>query len=241
MASKQTEQLIDPVPGLGRGVAAPTRRCRSMRCGQCSSTGATSPPNRAASITSRPMPAASRRCGRCRKAAPRTACCCARMAAATSSARCTRTARCYGHIAKAIGCRALIVHYRRAPENVHPGPVNDMATAYRWLLDQGISAAHIALTGDSAGGGLAVTTLLRAREQGLPMPAATMPLSPWLDMEASGETFETNRDKDVLVAREIIQGMAGDVPGRGRQSPGPARQPAARRPCRAAADVHPGR
>ena len=90
----------------------------------------------------------------------------------------------YGHLAKAIGCRALIVNYGRAPENAHPGPVNDMVKAYKWLLDQGIDPGHIALTGDSAGGGLAVTTILRAREQGLPLPAATMPISPWLDMEA---------------------------------------------------------
>ena len=102
----------------------------------------------------------------------------------------------YGHFAKAIGCRALIVHYRRAPENVHPGPVDDVVACYRWLLDQGIEPQHIALTGDSAGGGLAITTLLRAREQGLPMPAATMPLSPWVDMEASGESFASNtRDR----------------------------------------------
>jgi epsilon-lactone hydrolase len=114
----------------------------------------------------------------------------------------------YGHFAKAIGCRALIVHYGRAPENVHPGPVNDMAKAYRWLLDQGITPNHLALTGDSAGGGLAITTILRAREQGLPLPAATMPLSPWLDMEGTGGTFETNKERDVLVAREIIQTMA---------------------------------
>jgi monoterpene epsilon-lactone hydrolase len=119
----------------------------------------------------------------------------------------------YGHLAKAIGCRALIVHYGRAPENVHPGPVNDMATAYGWLLAQGIEPKHIALTGDSAGGGLAITTLLRAREQGLPMPAATMPLSPWLDMDGAGATFESNRDRDVLVAREIIQGMAATFLG----------------------------
>ena len=119
----------------------------------------------------------------------------------------------YGHFAKVIGCRALIVHYGRAPENVHPGPVNDMATAYGWLLDQRIDPKHIALTGDSAGGGLAITTILRAREQGLPMPAATIPLSPWLDMDAVGGTFETNKDKDVLVAAEIIQGMAATFLG----------------------------
>jgi epsilon-lactone hydrolase len=113
----------------------------------------------------------------------------------------------YAQLAKAIGCRALIVHYGLAPESMHPGPVNDMAKAYRWLLDQGIKPNHIALTGDSAGGGLAITTLLRLREQGLPLPAATMPLSPWLDMDGGGASFETNKDRDVLVKREVIQGM----------------------------------
>jgi acetyl esterase/lipase len=106
----------------------------------------------------------------------------------------------YAHVAKAIGCRALIVHYGRAPENVHPGPVNDMVRSYKWLLDQGIRPGHVALIGDSAGGALAVTTILRSREQSLPLPAATMPLSPWLDMEATGETFETNAARDLLVS-----------------------------------------
>ena len=115
----------------------------------------------------------------------------------------------YAHVAKAIGCRALIVDYRRAPENVHPGPVNDMVMAYKWLLDQGIRPNHVALIGDSAGGGLAVTTILRARQHGLPVPAATMPLSPWLDMEATGQTFDTNAQRDLLVTRDIIQAMAG--------------------------------
>lgn len=119
----------------------------------------------------------------------------------------------YAHLAKATGCRALIVHYGRAPENPHPGPVNDMADAYAWLLDQGIAPRHVALAGDSAGGGLAITTILRAREQGRPLPAAAMPLSPWLDMEAGGESFVTNRDRDVLVKREVIQAMAGTFLG----------------------------
>jgi epsilon-lactone hydrolase len=119
----------------------------------------------------------------------------------------------YGHLAKAVGCRALIVHYRLAPESVHPGPVSDMAKAYRWLLDQGIAPNHIALTGDSAGGGLAITTLLRLREQGLPMPAAAMPLSPWVDMDGSGSTFQTNKDNDILVAPEMLGQMASTFLG----------------------------
>ena len=118
----------------------------------------------------------------------------------------------YGHLAKAIGCRALIRALRPRPENVHPVP-SMMAKAYRWLLDQGITPDHIALTGDSAGGGLAVTTILRAREQGLPMPAATMPLSPWLDMEITGETLLSNRDRMSWSQKEVVEVMAATFLG----------------------------
>jgi len=131
----------------------------------------------------------------------------------------------YGHVAKAIGCRALIVDYRRAPENVHPGPVNDMAQSYKWLLDQGIRPGHVALIGDSAGGALAVTTILRARQQDLPLPAATMPLSPWLDMEATGATFETNAQKDLIASRDMIQAMAGMFLGEGGNRRDPLANP----------------
>jgi epsilon-lactone hydrolase len=119
----------------------------------------------------------------------------------------------YGHLAKAVGCRALIVHYRLAPENVHPGPVNDMAKAYAWLLRQGIEPRHLALVGDSAGGALAITTMLCARQQGLALPAAAMPISPWCDMDAAGGTFTSNQERDVLVKREVIQTMAATFLG----------------------------
>jgi monoterpene epsilon-lactone hydrolase len=131
----------------------------------------------------------------------------------------------YAHVAKAIGCRALIVHYGRAPENVHPGPVNDMVRSYKWVLDQGVRPDHVALIGDSAGGGLAVTTILRAREQRLPLPAATMPLSPWLDMDATGETFETIAAADLLVTRDIIQTMASTFLGEGGNRRDPLANP----------------
>jgi epsilon-lactone hydrolase len=131
----------------------------------------------------------------------------------------------YGHVAKAIGCRALIVHYGRAPENLHPGPVDDMVKAYKSLLDQGVRPEHIALIGDSAGGGLAVTTILRARERGLPLPAASMPLSPWLDMDAQGKTFETNSERDVLVSRDILAGMAAPFLGEGGNRNDPLANP----------------
>jgi epsilon-lactone hydrolase len=131
----------------------------------------------------------------------------------------------YGHFAKAVGCRALIVDYRRAPDHVHPAPVDDMATAYQWLLDQGIAPKHIATIGDSAGGGLAITTLLRLREQGLPLPAAAIPLSPWFDMDGAGETFDTNCEKDALVSRDIIQSMAATFLGENGNKTDPLANP----------------
>lgn len=115
----------------------------------------------------------------------------------------------FGHIAKAVGCRALIVHFHRAPENVMPGPVEETASVYEWLLGQGIAPDHIAFVGDSAGGALAVSGILLARQRGLPLPAATMPMSPFLDLEAKGGSYDTNMSKDGLVStREIIWDMA---------------------------------
>jgi len=114
----------------------------------------------------------------------------------------------YGHFAKDIGCRALIIHYRRTPEHVHPAQVNDVVTAYRWLLEQGIQAGHIAIIGDSAGGGLAITGALLIRDKGLPMPAAVMPFSAWFDMEVTGESMGSNKSKDHLLTREWVKEMA---------------------------------
>src|SRR5262249_99625 len=114
----------------------------------------------------------------------------------------------YAHVAKAVGCRALVVHYGRAPENIHPGPVNDMTRSYNWLLGSGIRANHIPFIPDSPRRRRAVATALRVRDRDLPLPGALLVLSPWVDMTASGETFETNRGNDVLITREIISDMA---------------------------------
>jgi monoterpene epsilon-lactone hydrolase len=109
----------------------------------------------------------------------------------------------FGHFAAKIGCRALIVNYARAPENQHPGPVTDMARGYRWLLDVwGAESSDIALLGDSAGGSLAVTTMLLARDMGLPLPAAAIALAPYFDMEAKGDSYDRNAHIDKLGNRE---------------------------------------
>jgi len=119
----------------------------------------------------------------------------------------------FGHIAKAVGCPALIVDYTRSPESLHPRQVNDCTDAYAWLLDQGLKPEHIAFTGDSAGGALAITTLLCARDRGLPLPVASMPISPWTDMEITGGTVTTNEEKDHFVKRAVIEHMSATFLG----------------------------
>jgi len=114
----------------------------------------------------------------------------------------------FAHLAKRVGCRALIVDYRRAPEDPHPAQVDDAVAAYRWLLAQGIQPGHVATVGDSAGGSLSMTVVLAARDRGLPLPAAVMPLSPWSDMEATAPSFETNAKVERLITREMSLSMS---------------------------------
>ena len=113
-----------------------------------------------------------------------------------------------GHLAKATGCRVLNVDYGLAPENAHPGPVNDSVQAYRWLLEQGYAPEHLAVSGDSAGGGLTLATVLKLRDDRLPQPAAAVPISPWADMEGLGDSMKTNAAKDYLVQEVGLKGMA---------------------------------
>jgi monoterpene epsilon-lactone hydrolase len=114
-----------------------------------------------------------------------------------------------GHLAKAVGCRVLSLGYGLSPENPHPGPVNDSVAAYRWLLSEGYRPEHLAVAGDSAGGGLTLATLLKLRDDAVPQPAAAVPMSPWADMEGLGGTMTSNADKDLIVQLEGLRGMAG--------------------------------
>lgn len=121
-----------------------------------------------------------------------------------------------GHLAKAVGARALVLDYRRAPEHPHPAQVEDAVAAYRWLVSsEGIRPEHIATTGDSAGGGLCTSMVLALRDAGDPLPAAIMPLSPFYDMEATGDSIEGNATADVLVGKDILLAMAGMFLGGG--------------------------
>ncbi len=113
-----------------------------------------------------------------------------------------------GRLSKASGARVLSLNYRLAPEHPFPAPVDDAVAAYRWLLAQGISSSNIAIAGDSAGGGLAFATLLALRDAGDPLPAAGVGISPWVDMEGTGESMTTRAAVDPVVQKEGLLEMA---------------------------------
>lgn len=111
------------------------------------------------------------------------------------------------HLAKAIGVRALIIDYRRAPEHPYPAPLDDVRKAFEWLLAQGFNAKNIVTAGDSAGGNLATALVFALREAGLPTPGAVVAFSPFYDMELAGETMDTNAATDAFVQRPILDNM----------------------------------
>ncbi len=111
-------------------------------------------------------------------------------------------------LSQAAGARVLSLNYRLAPEHPFPAPVDDAVAAYRWLLGQGIQASHIAIAGDSAGGGLALAALIAIRDAGEPLPAAGIGISPWVDMEGTGESMTTRAAVDPVVQKEGLLGMA---------------------------------
>ncbi len=101
-------------------------------------------------------------------------------------------------------CDVAMIDYRLAPEHPYPAAPDDAIGAYRALLARGIDPNSIVIAGDSAGGNLALVTLLRARDEGLSLPCATVLLSPWTDLTGSGASMRTNARHDpVLPAHRL--------------------------------------
>jgi len=106
--------------------------------------------------------------------------------------------------------KVISVDYRLAPEHPYPAAVDDALAAYEALLHNGIAPSDIAFAGESAGGGLAIVTMVNARDHGLPLPAAALVMSPYADLTLAGTTMQTRRDVDPLLSPEALQARVTD-------------------------------
>lgn len=105
-------------------------------------------------------------------------------------------------IAQASHACALLVDYRLAPEHPYPAAHEDSLAAYRWLLRNGTAPHNIIIAGDSAGVGLAVSTMVTLRDEGAPLPTAAVFISPFVDMEGTGESLVTRAKADPYLKPE---------------------------------------
>jgi acetyl esterase/lipase len=123
-------------------------------------------------------------------------------------------------LSRAAQARVLALDYRLSPEHPFPAPVEDARAAYRWMLKQGLSPKRVTLAGDSAGGGLTFATLLALKQHGDPMPACAAPLSPWVDLEALGDSMTSKSAEDPMVQKPLVLEMAKTYVGDGdRRNP----------------------
>lgn len=120
-------------------------------------------------------------------------------------------------LAKKMGARAFAIDYRLAPEHRFPAQRDDALTAWRWLLRQGTAPEQVLMAGESAGGGLTMSTLVALRDAGEPMPGAAAAISPWVDLTLSGASIDGNARYDFL-SRSVLETyvrrlMGDDDPG----------------------------
>jgi epsilon-lactone hydrolase len=111
-------------------------------------------------------------------------------------------------IATVASAQVLCLSYRLAPEHPFPAALDDAVSAYRWLIAQGAAPGRTALIGDSAGGGLAFAALLRLRDEGVPLPAAAVAISPWTDLAMTGHSLRVNASRDPSLIPERAQSFA---------------------------------
>lgn len=115
------------------------------------------------------------------------------------------------HFAKAIGTPAFVPDYRLAPEHKYPAPLDDVRTAFDWIVDGGVDPSQIVVIGDSAGGALSTALAQSLRDQGRPVPGAVVALSPYYDTEGLGDSFDTNVGNDVLSGTRGRDGIRANV------------------------------
>ena len=117
-------------------------------------------------------------------------------------------------LGRASGMRVLFPEYRLAPEHRFPAAIDDVRAGWRWLrTDQGLSAESVAVAGDSAGGGLAVSLLVATRDAGQPRPAAAVLLSPTVDLTSSGASMTERVEQDPFSTPALLRQLAADYLG----------------------------
>lgn len=121
-------------------------------------------------------------------------------------------------LAAECGVRVFCPAYRLAPEHPYPAALDDALAAYQYLLSKGYAPDHITLCGESAGGGLCYALCLKLKEQGIPLPASIIAISPWVDLTASGESYGYNREADVSLNAQLLEAFTKNYTD-DRQSP----------------------
>lgn len=115
---------------------------------------------------------------------------------------CTTHRALASRIAVASHTPVLLPEFRLAPEYPFPAALEDVVATYRWLIEQGIPPQKMIIAGDSSGGGLAIALAVLLREKDVPLPAAIACLSPWADLELTGESLTTRAQVDPLCSLE---------------------------------------
>ncbi len=113
-----------------------------------------------------------------------------------------------GNFANMLGASVFMPDYRLAPDHPFPAPLIDSLQAYRWLLGEVGDARNIVLAGDSAGGAMVISVMVKARDAGLDLPAAGVAISPWVDLQMTSESYITRDGIDPLCTREFLVNMA---------------------------------
>jgi monoterpene epsilon-lactone hydrolase len=117
-------------------------------------------------------------------------------------------------MSRATGAAVLVPNYRLAPEDPFPAALEDAVASYEWLLERGFAPLQIALSGDSAGGGLVAATLATLRDKGVPLPSAAIFISPWTDLQLTGASYATRAADDPVTNPKSLaifaQHYAGD-------------------------------